>query len=71
MAELYSVPTVARNLFRGMLTIILLGVCSFSILLVVVLILANNSGEMREKAEWCADYMPKASRSQCAAAAGW
>ena len=71
MAEVYSVPTVARNLFRGMLTVILLGVCSFSILLIVVLILFNNSVEMGEQAEWCAEYMPEASRSECAAEAGW
>ena len=71
MSGFYSVPTVAGNLFRGMLTVILLWVCSFSILLLVVLILANNSGEMREKAEWCARYMPEASRNECAAEAGW
>ena len=71
MAETYSVPTVVRNLFRGMLTVILLGVCSFSVLLIVVLILFYNSGEGREQAEWCAEYMPEASRSECAAEAGW
>ena len=71
MTETYSVPTVVRNLFRGMLTVILLGLCSFGILLIVVLILLNNSGEEREQAEWCAEYMPEASRSECAAEAGW
>ena len=71
MTETYSVPTVVRNLFRGMLTVILLGVCSFGMLLIVVLILFNNSVEMGEQAEWCAEYMPEASRSECAAEAGW
>ena len=71
MSETYSVPTVVKDLFKGMLTVILLGVCSFSILLIVVLIVFNNSGEMREQAEWCAEYMPDASSSECAAEAGW
>ena len=71
MSETYSVPTVAKDLFKGVLTVILLGVCSFSILLIVVLILFYNSGEEREQAEWCAEYMPEASRSECAAEAGW
>ena len=73
MIETYSVPTVAKDLFRGMLTVIFLGVCSFSILLVVVvfLIFADGSEEALERAEWCAEYMPKASRSECAAEAGW
>ena len=71
MAETYSVPTVLNDLFRGMLTVILLGVCSFSILLIVVLILFYNSGEGREQAEWCAEYMPEASRDECAVEAGW
>ena len=39
MSETYSVPTVVKDLFKGMLTVILLGVCSFSLLLIVVLIL--------------------------------
>ena len=73
MAETYSVPTVLNDLFRGMLTVIFLGVCSFSILLVVVvfLIFADGSEEAREKAEWCAEYMPEATDSECAAEAGW
>ena len=70
MAATYSVSTVAKDLFRGMLTVVLLGVCSFSILLIVVLILFYNSGEGREQAEWCAEYMPEASRDECAAEAG-
>ena len=71
MSETYSVTTVVKDLFKGMLTVILLGVCSFSILLIVVLILFYNSGEGREQAEWCAEYMPEASRDECAAEAGW
>lgn len=71
MSETYSVPTVVKDLFKGMLTVILLGVCSFSILLIVVLILFYNSGEGREQAKWCAEYMPEASRDECAAEAGW
>ena len=71
MAETYSVPTVLNGSFRGMLTVVLLGVCSFSILLIVVLILFYNSGEGREQAEWCAEYMPEATDSECAAEAGW
>ena len=65
MSETYSVPTVVKDLFKGMLTVILLGVCSFSILLIVVLIVFNNSGEMREQAEWCAEYMPDAKAGEC------
>ena len=71
MTETYSVPRVLNDLFRGMLTVILLGVCSLSILLIVVLLLFNYSVERGEQAEWCAEYMPEASRSECAAEAGW
>lgn len=71
MTETYSVPTVAKDLFWGLLTVIFLGVCSFSILIVVFLILANNSGEVREQAEWCSEYMPGVGLSECAAKAGW
>ena len=71
MIETYSVPTVAKDFFRGLLTVIFLGVCTFSIFLVVFLIFASNYGVVRERAEWCAQYMPEASRSECAAEAGW
>jgi hypothetical protein len=67
MAQTNSVPTVAKDLFRGLLTVIFLGVGAFSILLVVVvfLIFADNSEEALERAEWCAEYMPESSRSEC------
>ena len=71
MSETYSGPTVLKDLLRGMLTVILLGLCTLSIFLVVFLIFANNSGEVRQQAEWCAEYMPTASRSECATEAGW
>ena len=73
MAEVSSVPTVLKDLFRGVLTVILLGLCSLSIflLLVVFLISFDGSEEGREQAEWCAEYMPEASRDECAAEAGW
>ena len=73
MAETYSVPTVAKNLFRGLLTVIFLGVCTFGILLVVVVFLiSTDSSEVAlERAKWCSEYMPEASRSECAAEAGW
>ena len=70
MSETYSGPTVLNDLFRGMLTVIL-GLCTLSIFLVVFLIFANNSGEVREQAEWCAEYIPEATHSECAAEAGW
>ena len=71
MSETYLGPTVLKDLFRGMLTVILLGLCTLSIFLVVFLIFANNSGEVREQAEWCAEYIPEATHSECAAEAGW
>ena len=73
MTETYSVPTVAKNLFQGLLTVIFLGVCTIGILLVVVvfLLFVDSSEEALERAEWCAQYMPEASRSECAAEAGW
>ena len=68
MTETYSVPTVAKDWFRGLLTVIFLGVCTFGILLVLVvfLIFTDSSEEALEKAKWCAEYMPEASRSECA-----
>ena len=73
MAETYSVPTVANNLFRGLFTVLFLGVCAFSILLVAVvfLLFVDSSEEALERNEWCSEYMPEASRSECAAEAGW
>ena len=71
MEKALTVPTVSKDLFRGLLTAIFLGVCVFSILIVVVVVVANNSSETREKAEWCAEYIPKATYSECAAEAGW
>ena len=71
MDRVLTVPTVAKDLFRGLFTVISLGVCAFSIFLVVFLVVANNSGVVREQAEWCAEYMPEASRTECAAEAGW
>ena len=44
---------------------------ALSIILLIFLIFADNSGEGREQAEWCAEYMPEASRDECAAEAGW
>ena len=71
MIETYSVPTVAKDFFRGLLTLIFLGVCAFIIFLVVFLIFADSSPEAREQAKSCSKYMPEASRSECAAEAGW
>ncbi len=73
MAETYSVPNVAKDLFRGLLTVVFLGVCTFGILLVLVvfLISTDSSEEALERAEWCAEYMPEATDSECAAEAGW
>ena len=71
MAATYSVSTVAKDLFRGVLVVLLLGACALSIILLIFLIFADNSGEGREQAKWCAKYMPEASRSECAAEAGW
>ena len=73
MAETYSVPTVAKYLFRGLFTVIFLGVCTFgiSLVLVVFLISADSSEEALERAEWCVELMPEAIDSECAAEAGW
>ena len=71
MTKTYSVPTVANDLFRGLLTVIFLGICAFIIFLVVFLIFGDGSPEAREQAKWCSEYMPEASRSECAAEAGW
>ena len=71
MERALTVPAVAKDLFWDLLTVIFLGICTFSIFLVVFLIFANNSGEVREQAEWCAEYMPEATRSECATEAGW
>ena len=71
MERVSTVPTVAVDLFLGLLTVIFLGVCAFSIFIIVFLIFADGSPEAREKAKWCAEYMPEASKRQCAAEAGW
>ena len=71
MEKALTVPTVAKDLFRGLITVIFLGVCAFSIFIIVFLIFAGGSPEAEEQAKWCAEYMPKAGRSECAAEAGW
>ena len=71
MAETYSVPTVLTGLLVGTFTVLLLAAFALSIILLIFLIFADNSGEGREQAEWCAEYMPEASRDECAAEAGW
>ena len=63
--------SVLKDLIVGTFTVLLLGACAFSILSLVFLIFADNSGEGRDQAEWCAEYIPEASRDECAAEAGW
>ena len=55
----------------GAYTVLLLGAYAVGIFLVVFLIFADGSPEAREQAKWCAEYMPEASRSECAAESGW
>lgn len=70
MTDTFSVPTVAENLFRGVLTVLLSGACALSMFLVVFLVFTNNSGEVGERTECCTEYMPTANRIECAAEAG-
>ena len=71
MQIVLTAQTVLRNLLVGTFMVLLLGACALSIILLIFLIFADNSGEGREQAEWCAEYMPEASRDECAAEAGW
>jgi hypothetical protein len=71
MAAAYSVHTVFRDLIVGAYTVLVLGAYAFSIFIIVFLIFADGSPEAREQAKWCAEYMPEASRSECATEAGW
>ena len=71
MAAAYSVHTVIRDLLVGAYTVLVLGAYAVGIFLVGFLIFADGSPEAREQAKWCAEYMPEASRSECAAEAGW
>ena len=71
MERVLTAQTVLRNLLVGAFTVLLLGACALSIILLIFLIFADGSPEAREQAKWCAEYMPEASRSECAAKAGW
>ena len=71
MERVLTAQTVVKDLFKGVLTVLILGVCAFSIFLIIFIVVANNSPDVREQAEWCAEYMPDASSSECAAEAGW
>ena len=71
MERVLTAQTVVKDLFKGVLVVLLLGACALSIILLIFLIFADNSEEGREQAEWCAEYMPEASRDECAAEAGW
>ena len=42
MAATYSVSTVAKDLFRGVLVVLLLGACVLSIILLIFLIFADK-----------------------------
>ena len=66
-----TAQTVLKDLLVGAYTVLLLGAYALGIFLVVFLIFADGSPEAREQAKWCAEYMPEASSSECAAEAGW
>ena len=57
-----------RNLI---LTGLFLGSGMLSLVLIIFLIFPDNSDEERQINEWCAEYMPEASRSACFAETGW
>ena len=71
MERVLTVHTVFRDLLVGAYTVLVLGAYAVGIFLVVFLIFADGSQEAREQAKWCAEYMPEASRSECATEAGW
>ena len=57
-----------RNLI---LTGLFLGSGMLSLVLIIFFIFPDNSDEGRQINEWCAEYMPEASRSECFAETGW
>ena len=71
MERVLTAQTVFRDLLVGAYTVLVLGAYAFSIFIIVFLIFADGSPEAREQAKWCAEYMPEASRSECATEAGW
>ena len=71
MERVLTAQTVFKDFLVGAYTVLVLGAYAVGIFLVVFLIFADDSPEEREKAKWCSEYMPEASRSECAAEAGW
>ena len=64
----HAVVKYFRNLI---LTGLFLGSGMLSLVLIIFLIFPDNSDEERQINEWCAEYMPEASRSACFAETGW
>ena len=62
----FSGYRLAKHLLQVGLAVILLG-CGVMALVVALFIFVQDP----EEAEWCAEYMPEASSSECAAEAGW
>ena len=64
----HAVMKYLRNLI---LTGLFLGSGMLSLVLIIFLIFPDNSDEGRQIKEWCAEYMPEASHSECFAETGW
>ena len=66
MERVLTAQAVFRDLLVGAYAVLVLGAYAPVIFLVVFLIFAGGSPETREQAKWCVEYMPEASRSECA-----
>ena len=62
---------VVKYLRSLVLTGLLLCSGMLSLVLIIFFIFPDNSDEGRQIKEWCAEYMPDASRSECTAEMGW
>ena len=66
-----NTQSIVKYLIHLILTGLLLGSGMLSLVLIIFFIFPDNSNEGRQIKEWCAEYMPEASRSECFAETGW
>jgi len=64
--RVFSGYKLAKHLLQVGLAMLLLGGGVLALIVALFIFVQDP-----EKAEWCEEHMPQASRSECAAAAGW
>ena len=71
MTDISSTPPVLKNIFVGLLTVLFLGASVMITFFTIFLVVVDGSEETRQEREWCAEFVPEATHSECYAKMGW